>query len=363
MQTSAVVTEGDAREVSRIRCPRTMNPPLVEHCDAIIEKLRELAPKAFGDGEEEVIHQARVATRRMRAVLRLVGPVISDEQRKPLNRALRKLRRRLGGARDLDVMLGHLESLGRTHSYADAVDWLASRLREQRDEARRETKDDSASKTLARLGAWWGIHEEMSLNADRLDELLGESLHQQLDDFAAKADRLSNASDQADDPHELRIAGKSLRYTLEMAQAAGHAIGKPTLKTFKKLQDALGLWHDYVVLAERAMCESAEGMLAHHSSALQKELLRLVQRILKRADAQLRKFDQMWKTHGPEVTREIHAAFPREAETTTTTTTPTPATITSDEAAITARQTDRDLSGSDESAAQEVSRRDDPAAA
>src|SRR5438876_11826117 len=100
---------------------------LVEHCDKVVERLREEAPRALGQGDEDSIHDARVATRRMRAALRLIKPLIDDEHRKLLARALRKLRRRLGPARDLDVMIAHLEKLKRARSHQAAIEWLSSR--------------------------------------------------------------------------------------------------------------------------------------------------------------------------------------------------------------------------------------------
>src|SRR5437588_3817420 len=120
-------------------CGCTMHgmDPLVEYCERIIEKLRELAPRALREGDPDAIHDARVATRRMRAALRLIKPVISDEQRRPLARVLRRLRRRLGPRRDLDVMIGHLQSLKRARSHSAAIEWFSRRLQEQRDAARR----------------------------------------------------------------------------------------------------------------------------------------------------------------------------------------------------------------------------------
>jgi CHAD domain-containing protein len=320
--------------------------PLVEHCDAIIEKLRETAPTALHDAEPEAIHDARVATRRMRAALRLIRPLISDEHRKPLARALRKLRRRLGEARDLDVMLDHLKSLGRARSHAAAIEWLMARLTECRHALRHDLSDDgAASRTLAKLGTWWGVREQISDRRDEVDARLGQSLIEQLNAFTDCANELKSSTERTSDPHALRIAGKSLRYTLEMAQSAGHPIDKKILKIFKKMQDALGLWHDYVVLAERAMQESADAMLAHHDANLQQKVLSLTNLILRRSETQLRRFAELWNAHGQEVQNAIHAAFPA----------PQPAIVT-------APQTDRDPSGSNESAIPAAPRQDDHAA-
>ena len=128
-----------------------------------------------------------------------------------------------------------------------------------------------------------------------------------------------------------------------MAQSAGHPIDKKILKIFKKMQDALGLWHDYVVLAERAMKESADAMLAHHDVKQQQNILSVTNLILRRSETQLRRFAELWSAHGQEVQDAIHAAFPAQP------------------ANVTAPQTDHDPSGSNESAIQAAPRQDDHA--
>ena len=60
----------------------------------------------------------------------------------------------------------------------------------------------------------------------------------------------------------MRIAGKALRYTLEMAVVEGHTLPGPVLKAFKRMQACLGLWHDYVVLTEAALRASLEPLAA-----------------------------------------------------------------------------------------------------
>ena len=74
-----------------------------------IEKSQELLP-AVRDGDSTAIHDARVATRRMRELVPLVGGLMpSDTER--LDRTLRKATRRLGRARDMEVMLETLAAL------------------------------------------------------------------------------------------------------------------------------------------------------------------------------------------------------------------------------------------------------------
>src|SRR2546426_7490286 len=86
--------------------------PLLAHLDRLMEELHAHVPKALHDWDEEAIHRARVATRRLSAALDLVKPAVGKKRRKALERVLRNLRRRLGPLRDTDVMLGHLQELG-----------------------------------------------------------------------------------------------------------------------------------------------------------------------------------------------------------------------------------------------------------
>ena len=49
----------------------------------------------------------------------------------------------------------------------------------------------------------------------------------------------------------------------------GHRLPATVMRLFKKMQDALGQWHDLVVMAERLMSLSIEQLLAHHDALVQ----------------------------------------------------------------------------------------------
>jgi CHAD domain-containing protein len=278
--------------------------PLAKYTDELAEKLRSLVPAAMNDGDVEAVHQARVTTRRLRAALNLLQPVIPDKAQKPIAKTLKRLRRALGGLRDADVMLGHLDELKRYERHAAAIEFLAQHTRNLREQALADARSDApADKILSKLGIWWGIGEHISGARDAVDMLLAESLHAQLESFAAATQQLSN-------PHAVRIAGKLLRYTVEMAAVEGHKLPKSVLRVFKKMQEALGLWHDFVVLAESAMEISVEQILAATDPALQQRVLNLVSLALKRSQSHLAKFSQIWNEHGQEISEAIRGAFP-----------------------------------------------------
>jgi hypothetical protein len=82
------------------------------------------------------------------------------------------------------------------------------------------------------------------------------------------------------------------------------------MRTFKRMQEALGLWHDFVVVTEWAMRASLEGLLAHHDTKLQADVLSLARLTLSRSEQRLNKFAVLWKEEGPALTKTIRASFP-----------------------------------------------------
>jgi CHAD domain-containing protein len=164
------------------------------------------------------------------------------------------------------------------------------------------------ARMLARLGAWWGLRHDIEQASDSVAELLTQSVHLQLDAFIEQAEDLIGV--RQNDPHQLRIAGKSLRYTLDLARENGHRLPASVGSLFKRMQTALGLWHDFVVLAQRIMLESVACDLALHHPQLQGELLTVAQLFLRKSESQLKKMADLWKKHGQSLTQTIRNSFP-----------------------------------------------------
>lgn len=284
--------------------------PLIVHLDALVDNLREQVPAALKGHEPTAVHHARVSTRRLKAALDVLEPVVSAGHRKPLVKALSKLRRQLGPMRDADVMLGHLDELPKTR-FGDAPDWLRHRLNDNRQKAANRTAAKAEpAKILSRLGAWWGVREELVGQSLVVNTRLIESLHLQLDAFAQLAGSMGDSNAAGVDPHQLRIAGKALRYTLELAVSAGHPLPAKVARSFKRMQDALGLWHDYVVLAEQIMRLSLNELVAHHDAELQTDLLQVARYEVRRSAAKLNSFSRIWERNGELLADTIRTALP-----------------------------------------------------
>src|SRR5947209_3645879 len=102
--------------------------PLLKYLDGLVEDLDKNVNKALRDFDADAIHDARVATRRLRAATKLLAPVLSDDRRKPFDKVLKKHRRRLGPLRDLDVMVESLSKLASEAAHAPAASYMRDHL-------------------------------------------------------------------------------------------------------------------------------------------------------------------------------------------------------------------------------------------
>jgi CHAD domain-containing protein len=290
--------------------------PLLDRLDELMSKLGPLAKAALDDFDPEAIHQARVATRRLSAAARLMEPVLSRRHRKPWVSGLKKLRRRLGPLRDADVLISRLESPAKGGKSTPAADWLRAYLEQKRQAVREEVRQkDAGSRSLRRLADWPAVRAEVAEAREAVDTLLAESLHLQVDAFAEQADQLASAdekspTDDRPNPHDLRIAGKALRYTLEMAELEGHSPGVVVLRQFKRMQQLLGDWHDQVVLGDEALRAVAEAELLHFDAGLAQSVIELARQAAKRSAVELSAFARLWRQQGGTIVQRIREAFP-----------------------------------------------------
>ena len=89
-----------------------VNPfPLLPYLDGLVEELQKDTPKALREFEANAIHDARVATRRLKAATGLLAPILHGDSAKKFEKALKRLRRRLGPLRDGDVMIENLSKV------------------------------------------------------------------------------------------------------------------------------------------------------------------------------------------------------------------------------------------------------------
>jgi len=216
----------------------------------------------LGEAPEDV-HQARVATRRLRSDLRTYGDVLDPDWAEELRTALKDVADALGAVRDADVLLARLR--GRVARLRDEDrppgERLVATLEGERDAHRRALLDllagDAYRALLDRLveGA----------RAPQLSALAAEPAATVLPDLARTPwQKLRDAVGRVepDGPneelHEVRIRAKRARYAAEVAALA---VGRPASRFAKAaagLQDVLGTLQDAVV-TEAWVRSAAEG--------------------------------------------------------------------------------------------------------
>ena len=244
-----------------------------------VAALRRALPAAK-DGDVKSLHQARVATRRLRAAL-VLG---SGRKAEKVTRSVRRLTRLLGPARELDVSLLILDELERGGDVPRAaIDRLRVSIAEERrrlQEQVRERIDEFDIQKIRKLAiavARKGCKDRTPRSA--------EAVVLARDRTARRARRLSAAIEHAagmylpDRLHDVRIAIKKLRYTLELDAVSrdGRPRNAAALGTLKNMQDLLGRMHDLEVLIARTRSiQSSPGASTLKMSA---DLDRLVRRL------------------------------------------------------------------------------------
>ena len=210
---------------------------------------------AIRDGNTDAIHAARVATRRLRAALPLVGGD-SDTGTEPAE-TIRRFGRALGRVREIDVALEQLQSVEPSVPAAGgAIAELRIALtRRQWREHRRLIKIMEELPLESLRTAAPGLGLRAWLKRDRrwvaVAGAMAEHSRQLRDSVtAASGVYFPNRA------HRVRVDVKKLRYVLELAP---HAAGARTgIKRLKAAQDVLGRLHDHQALVDFATSATYE---------------------------------------------------------------------------------------------------------
>jgi CHAD domain-containing protein len=217
-----------------------------------LEKFVSLFAKVLVSDHSDTIHDARVWSRRLQEAFRVLFPQPRIGKSRKLVRTLRQVRRALGNCRNTDVTIGLIENklnsatASTNHKSWNLVkDYLSDKRERQVARAREELAQHDITQFVTRT--------QSLFQQDGLQREPGELLNQSVEEGAAgwnKALREAQENPQVDQIHALRIAGKRLRYRIELLAELGDATAKPRVKSLKLLQDKLGNWHDRFILQQ-----------------------------------------------------------------------------------------------------------------
>ena len=231
---------------------------------------REAGTRLGNDPED--VHAMRVATRRQRAAWRVFGASFRAGRTKRYRNGLREIAARLGAVRDLDVLLEAADLYRADLPIPEqrAIEPLLNEWRQHRDDARvlliRELDSDNYRR-------WVDDYRDFVRTEGAMVVPVGPTQPHRVRDTTAS--RIWTAYEQVrgyepvlrwadvETLHELRIAGKWLRYSLEFVREALGDDAAPLIARVTALQDHLGLMNDADVAASMART-----FLVEHSGEL-----------------------------------------------------------------------------------------------
>jgi CHAD domain-containing protein len=230
-----------AREVIRFGIARSVSN-LIDHLQGTVSGT-----------DAEALHQARVATRRMRSDLRTFGPLLDLDWTSRLRDELRWIGSSLGEVRDLDVLLEVLDGLvdDEPSLSPDSVAALRSMFVRSRDERRDVLLADLGSARFAQLLTDLAEAARDPRTAPQADDPADEVLPvlarrpwRRLERSVAKLGK--HPPDHQ--LHAIRILAKRCRYAAEAVAPAAGSPARRFAAAMADIQTCLGDLNDSVVI-------------------------------------------------------------------------------------------------------------------
>lgn len=213
-----------------------------------------LLPEVLSGEDGEAIHDLRVWSRRLQQTLDALHPPPRPRRIQAVRRILRRARRAVGEWRNCDVVLQLVERrMPRARGAARHRAWEIVREFAQ---ARREEEIKRARHRLLRLdlAGLPAAVQKMVAAAPAPHGAPGALCPGVAAAWNEWQAALSHAREVREVPslHAFRVVTKRLRYRLELVVDCGETDLGPVIDWLKKLQEALGAWHDRQMLYRMA---------------------------------------------------------------------------------------------------------------
>jgi CHAD domain-containing protein len=258
-QKSAVTKQQDT---SRTGASAVQDP--LAHLTALADAFNAAIAQCVEDADADAVHRVRTGSRRLQAMLEAMlrenATFALDHPARPWLRQLKQIRRAAGPVRDLDVHRKLLENLvGKAAPGSDA-----NPLHKQAETKQAEMLDDWLRSERKHLAP--GMQKQIRKRQHGLAELQTAVLNAigsvplesvrtgrsadavALEDFVRAVDAMPLLD--AENLHDFRKATKKARYVAESAAEKGPY--SSVAKALKRVQDAIGEWHDWQCLLEEA---------------------------------------------------------------------------------------------------------------
>jgi len=259
---------GGSKPIPSVQPGEGAREAVVDLAQYLLDRVRHYEPGVIEDSDPEILHQYRVALRRMRSLVALLRTVFVQTERETLRTHLKLAMKGTGRLRDLDVQMAEVASYSESlpNMLRPGIDGFLSRLRKDR-----EMMSNSARKSLVaasfeeRFSPVIKILENPAEPvAGTIAGLLTISIQRRYRRITREIKRFGKEV-RPEQLHGLRISCKKLRYLLEFFPQTLHPEpAKPLLKSLKKLQAVLGRYNDLFVLeaflADQAKLHTEDGV-------------------------------------------------------------------------------------------------------
>jgi CHAD domain-containing protein len=222
---------------------------LEKHMRGLNRDLSNAVSKVLDDRKPKSVHRLRTTIRRIESLISYANPDIGKKEERSLEK-LADLRKRAGKVRDLDVQKDLLDTLGNGSAAKDRTTLKELLEKKREGQARRlesAVKKLHEAKFFDRLDR---IAEQAGVPQDGKNRPLAplEEAKAQLSEMAN--DFGSGETMKPSQLHEARVTLKRIRYLAELAEES--AAQKDFTNKLKSTQDAIGDWHDWLELTDRA---------------------------------------------------------------------------------------------------------------
>ena len=220
----------------------------LRHFSTLISKARHM-------DKPKIIHDIRVASRRLQQILDYLYPSPRPPAIRRLRSRLRRSRRILGKLRDYDVFIVSIDKRLKSKRLAQRPLWIAihDRLKQRRVKLMKKAHERFDKEDVPDLCSQLkSLLNDDSLQSDaeapprRLPKAVDTSLNRLWQDFADEVAG-SVREPRPAKIHGVRIKAKRLRYLLEVVEELGNPNAETALIWLRRLQQQLGDWHDLEV--------------------------------------------------------------------------------------------------------------------
>jgi CHAD domain-containing protein len=237
-----------------------------------MDRMLTLEPKILRNQDPGSIHDFRVASRRAQQALDLLYPPPRPTPVRRIRKRIRQGRRAFSEIRNCDVLIESVEKRLARKRVGNREAWEAIQdyLRERRSSAREKALHRLARLRLSRVylhvqglrqDSFQPPQDEAEHSGAISAPLEGQFRLRLIQELERKWTRFAQSLSEGQPPHgtppslhPARIAGKKLRYLLEIVEEFHWPGTREIIEWLRTLQQLLGDWHDLDV-AEQMMAE------------------------------------------------------------------------------------------------------------